>query len=211
MAARNSANSICNKIHDFVQTSGLHFAINQTPYSSYITIRRKFIAGEPPLNEYLEEDAWKIKLEELQKHIKQLENEKKYLEVICVNKDEEMSFVKGEHDKIIRNLHAFVDNLEVMKEGLKQDILKLNNELGESKLEHSKTGKLLKNSQKENHNLSKTLDNLQDNVKNLRAEKNELKNAKTKAESDFRKLEKKVTKKVTRRCQELKGYQRPTE
>jgi hypothetical protein len=151
---------------------------------------------------YIYLSAWKIRLEELQKHIKQLEKEKKCLEVICVNKDEEMSLVKNEHDKILGNLHAFVDNLEVTKEGMKQDILKLNNELGESKLEHSNTGKLLKNSQKENHNLSKILDNLQDNVKNLKAEKNVLKNVKAKAESDFRKLEKKVFKKVKNQTSE---------
>ena len=78
MAALDSANLICSKIHDVVRTSGINFSMNQTPYSSYI--RRKFIEGEEPcLRENHEEVSWKIKVEDL---------EKKCLELICVNKDE---------------------------------------------------------------------------------------------------------------------------
>ena len=36
------AAEICEKIHDCVKTSNLDFVIQQTPYSSYITIRKKF-------------------------------------------------------------------------------------------------------------------------------------------------------------------------
>ena len=38
----SEVNSVLNIIHDVVQKSGLHFVINQTPWSSYITIRKKF-------------------------------------------------------------------------------------------------------------------------------------------------------------------------
>ena len=37
------ATSKCNQIHNLIQNSGLHFVINQTPFSSYITIRKKII------------------------------------------------------------------------------------------------------------------------------------------------------------------------
>ena len=37
------ATEACNKINDFIQQSRLHFVINQTPFSPYITIRGKFI------------------------------------------------------------------------------------------------------------------------------------------------------------------------
>ena len=39
----SDVNSACDRIHSLVQMSGLHFIINQTPWSSYITIRRKFV------------------------------------------------------------------------------------------------------------------------------------------------------------------------
>ena len=39
----SDVDSACDRIHNLVQTSGLHFVINQTPWSSYITVRRKFI------------------------------------------------------------------------------------------------------------------------------------------------------------------------
>ena len=44
MAAYTDANCVVTSIHSLIQSSGLHFAINQTPWSSYITIRKKFVS-----------------------------------------------------------------------------------------------------------------------------------------------------------------------
>ena len=43
MAISLDVNLACTRIHDVIQSSGLHYIINQTPWSSYITIRRKFV------------------------------------------------------------------------------------------------------------------------------------------------------------------------
>ena len=110
--------------------------------------------------------------------------------------------MESEQEKVLENLHVFATNLEETNMGLKQDTLKLNAELGESKVEHSRTCKLWKNLQKENHNLSKTVDNLKDNVKDLKAERVELRSAKSKAESDRRRLEKNKIKTVKSRSVE---------
>ena len=40
---------MCDKINNKVLISGLHFIINQTPFSNYITIRKKF-SRHPPIN-----------------------------------------------------------------------------------------------------------------------------------------------------------------
>ena len=40
---------ICDKINNTVLNSGLHFIIIQTPFSNYITIRKKF-SRHPPIN-----------------------------------------------------------------------------------------------------------------------------------------------------------------
>ena len=37
---------ICNQIHNTVEKSGLHYNINQTPFSSYITIKKKLLNPE---------------------------------------------------------------------------------------------------------------------------------------------------------------------
>ena len=64
--------SSVNKILDVVQNSGLHFVINRTPFSAYITIRQKFISnhGSQMLESY-SEDVIKLKIENetLQKQV----------------------------------------------------------------------------------------------------------------------------------------------
>ena len=52
--AMSNVNLTCARIHDMIQNSGLNFVINQTPWSSYITIRRKFTSGDTVLDENVE-------------------------------------------------------------------------------------------------------------------------------------------------------------
>ena len=51
MAAASHVNTILTTIHNLVSVSGLHFVINTTPFSSYITIRKKLVNAEnvPPI------------------------------------------------------------------------------------------------------------------------------------------------------------------
>ena len=51
----SEVNAVLNSIHNVVQKSGLHFVINQTPWSSYITIRKKFTSPGP----YAGDDGFK--------------------------------------------------------------------------------------------------------------------------------------------------------
>ena len=46
MATMSTAGITVNKIHEAVQASGLHFVIKRTPFSSYITIRQKFVENK---------------------------------------------------------------------------------------------------------------------------------------------------------------------
>ena len=75
MASSPYMNSVCNQIHDVIQSSGLHFAINQTPWSSFITIRRKFIDPNhvPSVNSAnCSEDLSRIRDENLQLRLKNI-------------------------------------------------------------------------------------------------------------------------------------------
>ena len=194
MAVLNPANVMCNRIHDVVQSSGLHFVINQTPHSSYITIRRKFICPETIVSENLADAAWRKKVDELEKLVEILETDKSALEEICVVKDEEALICQHESEKRLVNLHAFTDKLSAENENLKEQIATLNHEIGETKVKLSKTNKLLKSNEKEIYKLGTNIENCQDTIKNLKGEKVLLTNGKAKAEADLKKMEKKASK-----------------
>ena len=38
-----SADTVCNKVLQFVKDSNLNFLINETPYSAFVTIRKTFV------------------------------------------------------------------------------------------------------------------------------------------------------------------------
>ena len=48
MHTHNSAHNHCAKVLESLRTSGLHFTLRETPYSAYLTIRKKFIKEFTP-------------------------------------------------------------------------------------------------------------------------------------------------------------------
>ena len=134
----SEVNSALNIIHDAVQKSGLHFIINQTPWSSYITIRKKFTNLGPyegddnlkdketnsvkdELNEYtkqVEEKNAKT-VANLYSKIEKLENaleetgcdmKNKMTEIQVLTKEKKMK------DEIIKNLNAGLLNKSVERD-----------------------------------------------------------------------------------------------
>ena len=134
----SEVNSALNIIHDAVQKSGLHFIINQTPWSSYITIRKKFTNLGPyegddnlkdketnsvkdELNEYtkqMEEKNAKT-VANLYSKIEKLENaleetgcdmKNKMTEIQVLTKEKKMK------DEIIKNLNAGLLNKSVERD-----------------------------------------------------------------------------------------------
>ena len=84
MAACN-ANVVCTRIHDVVQASGLNYIINQTPWSSYITIRKKFISSATSTSDHVIQDDAEVlvgKNKQLGKKITNLELEVVNLEEV---------------------------------------------------------------------------------------------------------------------------------
>ena len=66
-----SANKICEEIIRKVATSNLNYQINQTPYSVYLSIRKKFVKEYEPSNE--------IVPNEISKDVTAIENENLYI------------------------------------------------------------------------------------------------------------------------------------
>ena len=102
MASISDVNAVCDRIHSIVQMSGLHFIINQTPWSSYITIRRKFVSpGAYNAKTTATETAM----------IDQLKEENKHLE----HKVTELEFQFVEHEKKLKNeKHNYKKNVELL-------------------------------------------------------------------------------------------------
>ena len=110
MANSQDANFSCERIHNFIHSSGLHYIINQTPWSSYITIRKKLrapaIAVEPSVDELSEE------MRIIRERNKYLENKLEIVQQELLNAEEKN--VKEKHDSEIKvdNLQAKIDKLE---------------------------------------------------------------------------------------------------
>ena len=202
MAATVQATEVFKNIHDVIQESGLHFVINQTPFSSYITIRKKLINPHIKVPENKAEAALKVKLEDLKQKVKTLEDEKGDLEELCAVKDEEASANECEMETRLSNVHAFADRLSAEKEKFKDEISQLKQELGETHDKLSKSNRIVKTNEKEIHNLKKTLDNCHDTIKNMKSEKAILKSEKVKAETDLKKSVKKSIKLVMKKSVE---------
>ena len=130
----NPAYQILNKIDDVVQNSGLHFVINRTPFSSYITIRQKFVSNqEIKMLEPLPGDELMKQLNEMKLKVKILQNEKGILEEACVIKDEVLINLQQLSDQKLLNLHIFSDKLETENDNLKKAISNLNSEISDLK------------------------------------------------------------------------------
>ena len=139
MASFYDVNTVCNNIHNLIQSSGLHFVINQTPWSSYITIRKKSIgphlAAKPAPEGCIEEN------EKLKEQIITLEN-------ALVNIEEDAKVEEQRSKQLIDNLHSKLDDLE---KSLKTTEFNLN--IKEVELERVEKEKTMKDELIQNINL----------------------------------------------------------
>ena len=127
MTTYQDANLACNQIHDFIQSSGLHFVINQTPYSSYITIRRKYVHPDTSRkvdNQIIVSDELKV----LREKNNQLENKLTIKELELESAVEEHRKVMQENDKKFRNVHSLIEVLENKVENFELERLALDKE-----------------------------------------------------------------------------------
>ena len=120
----SDVNSVCERIHSLVQMSGLHFNINQTPWSSYITIRRKFVSpGSYDVKTMCTES---VVMEQLKEKIKQLEHKLAGAEFQLEELEEKFANEQEKHEKTINLLNSKIDTLEKDKK-LKEEIIQNTN------------------------------------------------------------------------------------
>ena len=130
----------------------------------------------------------KAKCDELEKIIL---DQKKTLEEICSDKEEEMNAGIKEAENKIENLHTFADNLSAENLKFKEIISKLTDETAKLRLELSNSKKSLKLKEKDIDKLSKSFENSKETIKKIKDEKSKLKAEKIEIE---KKLESKKVK-----------------
>ena len=137
------ASEICEKIHHFVRMSKLDFMINQTPYSSYITVRRKFQKNALDENISLnvdtkntEDTGSKGKNEALEKENRLLQSQNENLQKDINDVKKELLIVKRDTDSMTFDLKGQNKALEKgnrilqsQSENLQKDLNKLKKEL----------------------------------------------------------------------------------
>ena len=188
--ATYEVNLACARIHEAIQTSGLHFVINQTPWSSYITIRRKFVHPRPTLDDLnLKDEKVMVngELADLIEKNKQLVEKLANLELKKVEEEKEIKATNQKHEKTVQHLN---DRLVAMKNTLEEKEKDLNEKKGEILLLEKE--KKLKNEliQTINAGFNEKLADANAKLKDLESFKKEvLKNEKKLAKKKRRKLE----------------------
>ena len=105
-------NKTIYKIHNLIETSGLHFVINSTPFSSYITIRKKLVKVDqiPQTDDSSLIDPHLNDLAGLRDMVSKLKSRNDSLEEALVDAEEDAKDVQTKINEIVDNLHAKLDN-----------------------------------------------------------------------------------------------------
>ena len=210
-------NSLCPQdssdvILKSIKNSNLHFNLNETPFSVYITIRKKylkfpqsFVNGnqvdlKPEYSEIGSKAVDLVLVEEnaiLKAKIEEQDTAKRGDEEIVRDLADKLALAKSEISDYMsknRSLEKVgMDRLEQI-EAAKTVTKKLNDELCRSKNEVGKIKKELKANEKEIYNLKNKVDNLEDKANKIKSEKYELSREISKLKNEIKQQERKAKK-----------------
>ena len=115
-------NNVISKIHDVIQSSGLHFLINQTPWSFCVTNRKKFVdpshVASPDQSYVDSSDSSVDPYTKLVEENRQLKLKNEVLENSLVDLEEDRKDADVRSQEKVQNLHALIDKLEVEKDAI---------------------------------------------------------------------------------------------
>ena len=174
-------NEVCAEIIRTVNASNLNFQVNQTPYSMYISIRKKFLKDRQEGNLYSENQS------------KDLKNENEYL--------------REEYEKLYGLYKTtFQKNIHLESEISKfEDQLEQNRRNEVYAREFEKENKALKN---EKEKLKETSENLRKENKDLKSELDDLKKAKCSLNRKLRNLKKELAEEMKKSEKNLKNLEK---
>ena len=187
-----------NSLHQVLQvlrTSGLHFSAQETPHSSYISIRKKFREDNKWVSNSVPHNHQKNYLD----LTKQCQNLEKVCDAIRKELEQEIS----DHDKTVKELKKvekhhlekdiLIKNVKNENKGLKAEVDNLDSEIKLLKKDLKNKVKEVYDSNKENEAIEQSLaaNKIELNllsVKVKRYEKEETKRSKVKQSKDIQKI-----------------------
>ena len=147
----------CNDVRQSLVDSGLHYFINESPHSIWITIRKKFLnipPGNFPQSRSL--DVVQVKKEDVEAELKGLEEKHKLLEAAYEKlRFEYESEISDHQETKVENakLYEQVDRKEKADQILKQEIKTSEASLEAMENQYKKLNKIVKEKEKEIYNL----------------------------------------------------------
>ena len=164
-----------NQVLQVIRNSNLHFSVQETPYSLYISIKKKFNQNReaPSQSVPTPSSKQKGKIADLTKECVLLENAMERTKNQLIQEvDEHERTVKGK-DEIERQLASrkkLNENLKQEGEALKADISALESDLKDIKKINKIKEKEVHDLNKENKTLSENMENLNRDLKMLAAQ-----------------------------------------
>ena len=195
----NSALATCSNVLDTIKSSHLDFYLQETPYSAFITIRKKYVKNFQPSEQKYTSIASSTVIENLELENKKLkienqevkaESEKSRNELLIVQKKLE----KAEND-LLKNFKdrkneksKLCEEIEVMKALKKKD----NDAISVLTMDLSKAKTEIKSMMKALYNMENKNENTKDKLDKLNASNNEMMKEKKKLTNENKNLKKKI-------------------
>ena len=206
----SSPQVLSDDIVQLVKTSNLHFVLQETPYSVYITLRKKLLLEDSPfqsVKDYSGSESLKTTLTKFQQKCEDLHQVNAELGNMIDDKDSLAHKLEMKLEK------AKVETCEALKKAEKdnqRNLMRLNNLIGKNKIaddelkvfkvenenlknEVNHSNKALNNRDKEVNKLSKKIDNLEENVKNLKQKNKDLTSEEAKTSKENSNAQKQLT------------------
>ena len=189
----------CDTVLTAIRHSKLHFMIQESPFSLYVTIRKKFSNQSSGSSISQKSESLREKKvfddnasEETNALLKIKETElSRALETIRILKanleNSEASLVT-ESNRFSSCKQEFKDEIKLLKDSIKRS----KGEESRKSNELSEINKIVKAKEKENYNLNKRIDNFLETTRKLRENIGELKKHKTGADKNVKIIEKKL-------------------
>ena len=189
----------CERILHQVKSSNLHFILQESPYSVYLTVRKRFVGNAPKLiepkvsmatetrNIHLEERIIELNeaLKETEENLIKAESTVKILETKAGHAEKEVFQLSNTFKK---EKEALVDENKILKQVIKTK----NEEVTKKDKELSEVNRVLKSKNKEIQKLDQKQETFQQRIKVLKENSGKVKVEKDNAEKAFIKLEKRV-------------------
>ena len=204
-----SPQKLSDGIVQCVRSSNLHFTLQETPFSLYITVRKKLfreVVEAPTENEELKQELTTIKeqfenVDKENKELKQLidkkEKELKYSENVVQDISLKLENARAEIQEVTTKNNDTTKKQNILTEANKKvndELARIKSASDNLKLDLRETKKALKTKEKEEIRISSKMENLEFSLKNLKQEKNEAINEKNKMVKENLKLQNQMMK-----------------